>query len=133
MSAGASVQAIVQAANDAWAKIAGNPDRIHELDDGDLSALVAQARTAFPILDAALLMAFDGDKDAANKLLERIKRWPQRRLVRTTVKAQEIARRQGVNLQPIHLCALWINYSIGCNAVDVELGRRHARRSGRVN
>jgi hypothetical protein len=117
------LDSIREAADAAWAKINRNPDRINELPEHDLHALARNVATCRPMAQQMLIMQCGGDPDAACAVfLRALKVSPKRleKLVRRGFERMSLK----LPLNDIELAAILIDFTVGCNAVALELDRR---------
>lgn len=123
---------IRDAAEEAFAKIDRNPDRLHELDADDLTAIAVQIKLALPMMEQTLLSFCNGDTERANAALTRVGTFKQAKLVRL-VRECHTALRTHRNPSLYQIAALVVDLQVGVGAVTVEQERRDAVRGRAMN
>ncbi|MCL4716713.1 MAG: hypothetical protein KJZ75_17515 [Hyphomonadaceae bacterium] len=121
------------ASDDAMARIGGDPNRIAELADDDLTALAAHMKTVWPILECHLLAICGNDVDAANAALEHVAGFSPGKLSKLVRRGYVAVKARHANPTRNQLAALVINVQTGVGAVQVEQERRQALKVGAMN
>lgn len=125
------IEEIRDAAENAFAKIDRNPDRMAELSDEDLASVALHVKILRPMTEETLV-ALCGGIDAANAALARVQQFSQGKLI-TLVRAAHVAMKGTRGPSVNQLAALVFDCAVGCGAVQVEQQRRAALRANAMH